>query len=170
MNTLVLNGSPHANGNTSALIHAFAEGAESKNHKVTVVPVALKKIAGCMACEYCHTKGNGVCIQKDDMKEIYEALKTIDLLAFASPVYYWSWSGQLQSAVSRFYPMGPVKVKKCALLLSSAGADVYDAVISQYRSMLNYFGAEDVGIYTCRGEENKSEKALAQVRDFGASL
>ena len=104
------------------------------------------------------------------MAEIYEAMKDTEMLLLASPVYYWSWSGQLQSAVSRFYPMGPVKVKKCALLLSSAGADVYDAVISQYRSMLNYFGAEDVGIYTCRGEENKSEKALAQVRDFGASL
>jgi len=27
--------------------------------------------------------------------------------------------------------------------------------------MLNYFGAEDAGIYTCHGEENKSEKTLA---------
>ena len=170
MNILVLNGSPHVNGNTSALVHAFAEGARTKNHTVAIVPVALKKIAGCMACEYCHTKGNGTCIQKDDMQEIYDALKTTDLLVFASPVYYWSWSGQLQSAVSRFYPMGPVRVKRCALVLSSAGCDVYDAPISQYRSMLKYFGAEDAGIYTCCGVENKSEKALAMMRDFGASL
>lgn len=64
MNILVLNGSPHANGNTSALVHAFVDGAESKNHKVTVIPVALKKIAGCMACEYCHTKGNANVFRK----------------------------------------------------------------------------------------------------------
>ena len=28
------------------------------------------KIAGCLGCEYCHTKGNGECVQKDDMKEV----------------------------------------------------------------------------------------------------
>lgn len=170
MNILVLNGSPHTDGNTSALVNAFAEGAINKNHKVTIIQVGIKKIAGCIACEYCHTKGNGQCIQKDEMQEIYTALKTTDLLVFASPIYYWSWSGQLQSVVSRFYPMGPVKVKKCALLLSSAGADVYNAVISQYHNMLKYFGAKDIGIYTSHGDENKSEKILAQVRDFGASL
>ena len=81
----------------------------------------VEKIAGCMACEYCHTKGNGECIQKDDMQEVYEALKTTDLLVFASPVYYWSWSGQLQSVVSRFYPMGPVKVKNALCFLVPPG-------------------------------------------------
>lgn len=55
--------------------------------------------------------------------------------------------------------MGRVKVEKCALILSSSGSDVYDAAILQYRSMVKYFGAVDMGIYTCHGNENKSEKA-----------
>lgn len=75
------------------------------------------------------------------MQEVYKVLEQTDLLVFASPVYYWSWSGQLQNTVSRFYPYGSVKVKKCALLLTSASAVVYDATISQYHSMLKYFGA-----------------------------
>lgn len=170
MNILILNGSPHTNGNTMALINAFMEGAESQNHKVTMIPVALKNISGCKACEYCHTKGNGKCIQQDDMQEIYDLLNTTDILVFASPIYYWSWSGQLQSAISRFYPMGAVKVKKCALLLTSASKDVYQAPISQYHSILKYFKAENVGIYTCHGEQSKSEDFLDQVRGFGVSL
>ena len=32
-------------------------------------------IKGCLACEYCHGKGQGTCIQKDDMQEIYKELK-----------------------------------------------------------------------------------------------
>ena len=69
MKILVLNGSPRPNGNTAALVSAFAEGAKENGHEVTVVPICQKKIAGCLACEYCHTKGEGKCIQQDDMRE-----------------------------------------------------------------------------------------------------
>lgn len=71
MKILVLNGSPRPHGNTAAMVDAFVEGAKEQNHDVTVVSVCQKKIAGCLACEYCHTKGEGRCIQKDDMQEIY---------------------------------------------------------------------------------------------------
>lgn len=170
MKILVLNGSPHGKGNTAALTGAFVEGAESKGHEVTVIQVGTKKIGGCKACEYCHTKGNGACIQQDDMGEVYEALKDTDLLVLASPVYYFGWSGQLQDTISRFYPMGKVAVKKGALILSSASPNVYDGPVAQYRNMLRYFGAEDAGVFTFHGEENQSEQALTQVREFGASL
>ena len=67
MNILVLNGSPRPNSNTSAMVEAFAQGARESGHQVEVVHVCQKKIAGCLACEYCHTKGSGRCIQQDDM-------------------------------------------------------------------------------------------------------
>ena len=68
MNILVLNGSPRPNGNTAAMVKAFVDGAETNGHQVTVISVCQKKIAGCLACEYCHTKGNRNCIQQDDMQ------------------------------------------------------------------------------------------------------
>lgn len=37
-------------------------------------------IKGCLACEYCHGKGQGTCAQKDDMQEI---LLYIQIAAFA---------------------------------------------------------------------------------------
>ena len=49
----------------------YKKAAESAGHEVTLVNVSKKKIAGCLACEYCHNKGNGACIQKDDMQELY---------------------------------------------------------------------------------------------------
>ena len=58
MNILVLNGSPQPNGNTKGMIEAFREGAVSAGHQVDVMDVCRMNISGCLACEYCHTKGD----------------------------------------------------------------------------------------------------------------
>ena len=79
MRILVLNGSPRPKGNTKQMVDAFREGAESAGHRVDVIDVCKKKIAGCLACEYCHTKGNGACVQKDDMQEVYSLLGEADM-------------------------------------------------------------------------------------------
>lgn len=96
MNILVLNGSPRANGNTASMVNAFAEGAQQSGHRVEVVSVCQKKIAGCLACEYCHTKGDGRCIQQDDMQQVYPLLQEAEMIVLASPIYYHSFTGQLQ--------------------------------------------------------------------------
>ena len=115
MKILVLNGSPRNDSNSSAMIEAFKKGAEGNGNEVTVCDVAKMKIAGCLACEYCHTKGEGACIQKDDMQEVFPLLAEADAIVFASPIYYMNISGQLQSVISRFYaPMKPAKATKTA--------------------------------------------------------
>lgn len=119
MNILVLNGSPRPNGNTAAMVSAFSEGAMEKGHQVTTVNVWQKKIAGCLACEYCHTKGDGKCIQDDDMHEVYPVLEEAEMIVLASPVYYHSFTGQLQCAVNHIYALDkPKNLKKAALILS----------------------------------------------------
>lgn len=87
MRILVLNGSPRPKGNTKQMIEAFRVGAASSGHRVDVVDVCRKKIGGCLACEYCHAKGNGNCVQKDDMQEISSLLKEAELLVIASAIY-----------------------------------------------------------------------------------
>ena len=54
MNILILQGSPRAKGNTAWMAEEFRKAAEAAGHKVTLVNVAHKKIAGCLACEYCN--------------------------------------------------------------------------------------------------------------------
>lgn len=170
MNILILNGSPRSEGNTSALTKAFSDGAESKGHKVTSFQVGKMKINGCLGCEYCHGKGEGKCVQNDDMQQIYPAMKEADLVVLASSVYYWSFSGQLQSVITRFYAPGKPAAKKYAMILSSGSPDVYDAMISQYNSMLRYFGAESIGIKTFNGGDQTCEANLKAMFDFGANI
>lgn len=172
MNILVLNGSPHPNGNTAAMVEAFAAGAREARHNVTVVSVCQKKIAGCIACEYCHTSGNGRCVQQDDMQEVYPVLEAADMIVLASPVYYHSFTGQLQCAINRIYALDkPKNLKKAALILSSGSDHVYCGAIYEYQnSFLNYLKLEDKGIYTAFDKQDKSEEKLKELRAFGASL
>lgn len=172
MNILILNGSPRPHGNTAAMVGAFAEGAKENGHNIMVVPVCQKKIAGCLACEYCHTKGEGKCIQQDDMQAIYPVLEEAEMIVLASPVYYHSFTGQLQCAINRIYALDkPKKLKKAALILSSGSDHVYSGAIYAYQnSFLNYLKLEDMGIFTAYDKQNKSEEKLNELRKFGGSL
>ena len=170
MKILVLNGSPTPNGNTIALANAFKEGAESKGHDVNIVNVAHKKINGCMACNFCKNN-NGTCVQKDDMQEIYPMIQDADMIVFASPIYYFIMSGQLESVIHRFYAINaPQKAKYSALLLSSYSPNVYTGAIAQYKDMIAYMGMSDCGIITADHTTNKTPEKLAEARALGESL
>ena len=171
MKITVLNGSPRVNRNTSALVESFKKGAESAGHEVDVLQVGIMKISGCTACEYCHGSGNGTCAIKDDMQKVYDSLKTAKLVVFASPVYYWSFTGQLQSTITRFYAIGkPPKATKYALLLSSSSPNVYNAIISQYKDTIAYLGGTDAGMVTAYGKWNNSPEKLEEAFNLGKSL
>ena len=170
MKIVVLNGSPRLNGNTAKHVEAFKAGAEAAGNEVVVLTVGKMNINGCLGCEYCHGKCEGKCIQMDDMDLVYPEIATADLVVLASPVYYWSFTGQMQSVITRFYAPGKPAAKKYAMIISSGSPNVYNAIKEQYKSMLNYFGAEDVGTFFYNGATNSSEAALAELKAFGESL
>lgn len=169
MKILILAGSPRQNGQSYKLVEAFKEGA--KAHKITVVPVGNMKINGCLACEYCHTKGNGKCIQQDDMQKIHPLLAEADAVVLASPVYYWGLSGQLQSCLTRWYaPHKPAKAAKYAVLLASGSEGVYEPIEKQMTDVIDYIGGELVGIVKTSMEKNNIAEACAAAKALGAKF
>ena len=175
MKILVLNGSPRPNGNTSAMVEAFTEGAKENGHQVDVVNVCQKKIAGCLACEYCHEKDSGherQCVQQDDMQEIYPLLDAAEMIVLASPIYYHGFTGQLQCAINRIYALDkPKNLKKAALIMSSGSDHVYSGAIYEYQnSFLQYLQLEDMGIYSAYDKQNKSPEKLRELKEFGSCV
>ena len=172
MKILVLNGSPHLDGATSDMVKAFTQGAEEAGHDVVSINVAHKNIKGCMACEYCRNREKGVCVQKDDMQAIYPEILRADMVVFASPIYYFTLSAQLQAVIHRTYAIDiPKNVKKVALIMSSGSKFVYGAAITQYfQSIVEYWGVESAGIFTANGRQNKSKKKRLELYNFGKSL
>ena len=170
MNILVLNGSPRPRGETAKMVAAFRSGAEGAGHTVTVIDVCRLNIHGCLACEYCHGKGRGACVQKDDMQQIYEKLTNTEMLVLASPIYYHNISGQLKCAIDRFYsalyPKAPACLKKAAMFLASGDADMdVGARFSFEGDFLGYLGLEDLGLYT-----NHDPQVLEKIAAMAAAL
>ena len=170
-NILILQGSPRANGNTAWMAEEFKKAAEEAGHTVNVCNVAKMKINGCLACEYCHTKGNGQCVQKDDFQQLLPLYAEADVVVVASPIYYLGMNAATQAAIERIYcVMAPQKMKKMALLLSSMSPMVYDGAIGQYKALCGFFKAQDLGIVTAKGDEQKTDATAQKVRDLVKGL
>jgi len=171
MKVLILQGSPRANGNTAWMAEEYKKAAEAAGHDVTLVNVAKKKIAGCLACEYCHNKGNGACIQKDDMQELYPLMNDAEALILAGPIYYFTLSAQIQAPIQRMYCVNaPAKVKKMALLVSSHSPGVYDGATAEFRDICNYWKVENMGTVTAKLDEQKTDATKQKIQDLVARL
>ena len=170
MKIMILNGSPHRKGTTAAMVGAFAEGAREAGHDIARFDVAFMDIAGCRACEHCHSHG-GACAIRDDMEQIYALFDEVDMIVFASPVYYGSFSAQLHAAINRTYARGiPAKATKTALLLSSGSPGVYAAAERIYRGFLQgWYGTEDRGIVEAPGREAYSGEVRERLFQLGRS-
>ena len=164
MNVLILQASPRANGNTAWMAEEFKNAAEAAGHQVTLMNVSKKKIAGCLACEYCHNKGNGACIQKDDMQELYPLMAEAEVLVLAAPIYYFTLNAQIQAPIQRMYCVNkPAKVQKMALLMSSYSPNVYDGATAEFRDICNYWGAKNIGVVSAKLDEQKTEETNAKI-------
>lgn len=102
---VILNGSPRKKGNTSALVKAFTQGAESAGHTVTEFFLDSMNIHSCKGCFGGHSGRDCPCVQRDDMDKIYPAVREGDVIVLASPLYYWNMSGQIRTAVDRLFAL-----------------------------------------------------------------
>ena len=61
-------------------------------------------VGPCHGCGWCKGKGNGKCVQKDDMPEILEKIRKADRLTIFSPIYWWQVTAQTKLILDRLYP------------------------------------------------------------------
>ena len=85
---VILNGSPRKKGNTSLLVKAFTEGAQSAGNTVTEFFLDGMEVHGCKGCFGGHSSRECPCVQKDDMARIYPAVKESDVNVEAVTRYY----------------------------------------------------------------------------------
>lgn len=102
-NVLIITASMRSNSNSDALAEAFAKGAKEAGNRVETISLKGKEIKYCIGCLACQRTGR--CVLKDDAAEIVEKAKHADVIAFASPVYYYSISGQLKTMLDRLNPL-----------------------------------------------------------------
>jgi multimeric flavodoxin WrbA len=175
-NIVILSGSPRKGATTDRLVDAFIEGAEGAGNSVACFRVADMKIGGCLGCRCCFANG-GVCVQKDDMPSILDALRKAEVLVLASPVYYFGFTAQLKSAVDRTFALlkEGVPVKRAALLMTcGAGEGAAASSVSMFRQISALQKWEEAGIVTAphlhEPEEIVGRGELEQARLLGTKI
>lgn len=180
MNILIITGSGIKSGNTDRLSDAFMEGAREAGHHVEKVFMGNKMIQGCMGCGACQ-KENHQCAIKDDMQKIYPLFEACDMVVLASPLYFWSISGKLNSFIDRLYAVSKEDKypERNVALLMTAGDDretTFDHAVQFYHVFAEALGWKDLG--TClaggciggEGERRIDERYLKEAYEFGKKL
>ena len=134
MKILVLTGSPRKNGNSNTLAEHFINGAKEAGHEVTRFDAASM---------------NGPCVFKDDFEVVREHIIPADLVAFATPMYYFGISAQLKTVIDRFYAInGEIHIpKKAVLMMTYANNSPRNEspILTYYEVLLEYLGWKDAG-------------------------
>lgn len=116
MRVLLINGSPHAKGNTSIALAEVAKVLEEEGITTITVGIGTQSVRGCVACGACR-KNHTYCAFSD---ALYDQLRTIleegvDGLVVGSPVYYAGPNGSLCALLDRlFYSCGSLLAYKPA--------------------------------------------------------
>lgn len=178
-NIIILNGSPRKLGNTSALIDAFIKGAEEAGNQVTDFFLDGMNIGCCKGC-FCGGKNpNSPCIQKDDMDKIYPVYKEADIIVLATPLYYWTISGQLKCAFDRLFAVAECdpnyrNPKKDCVLLMAAEGNGFEETLYWYENLEKHLGWKSIGSVLCGGVmavgDIKGNEKLEEARKLGASI
>ncbi len=189
-NILVIQGGGRQNGNTAQLVREFMLGAQEAGHNAELISLNKLKVNGCTGCNACRYRKP--CVQKDDFMNIVPKIEKADLLAFASPLYFWTISSKLKAFIERMYCLAefdPSPVlgryekypqKDCALLMTSADDFfwTFEQAVSYYRfTLVNYIGFNDRGMLLAGGCGDTNGRPqidktphLANARRFGREI
>ena len=99
MKVLGILGSPRRGGNSEILMRAFLEGAAEAGAEVEEIILRDLKISPCLEIYHCFK--DGTCPIKDEMREIYDKLLEADVVALASPVFFYGVSAQSKAMIDR---------------------------------------------------------------------
>ena len=112
MKVLLINGSPHKQGNTFLALSEAAKTLAANKIETEIVQIGVKPVRGCIACGQCKQKELGRCVFDDDIcNRISEKLDDADALIVGSPVYYGQPNGAVLSLIQRMFFSAGEKVQ-----------------------------------------------------------
>lgn len=121
-NVLIISSSLRKGSNSEALAAEFARGAADAGNRVELISLRDKDIRFCRGCLACQKTQK--CVIADDAPAIVAKMHDADVIAFASPIYYYEMSGQLKTLLDRANPLYPSDYRfRDIYMLTSAAED-----------------------------------------------
>ena len=187
MKVLGIHGSPRRGGNTELLLKELLRGCKAEGAEVEEVFLRELKISPCLEIYAC--KKDGQCPIHDDMKSLYQKFVEADVLAVASPIFFYAVSAHLKAVIDRCQalwarkyilkqPVSPDKPHRKGVFLAvggSKGSKIFDGPLL---TMKYFFDALDMTFYRsllfkeidAKGEILGHPTAMAEAYSLGKEL
>ncbi|MGB8991750.1 MAG: flavodoxin family protein [Desulfobaccales bacterium] len=185
MQVLGIFGSPRRQGNSDLLMKAFLQGAATAGALVEEVFLREVKISPCLEIYHCFK--DGTCPIKDDMRGLYDKLLEADVVALASPVFFYGLSAQAKAMIDRTQALwarryvmkqdfpggrrqgvllctGATKGKLLFVGCRLTAKYFFDAINVRYAAEILVRGVDE------KGAINDRREVLEQARDLGRRL
>ena len=176
MDVVIINGSYHQEGMTSALIKNLKKGIRENRPKARFREIFLmdEEFGYCTGCGTCIRDSESdipVCSVDDDVREWLEILMECDIVVLATPIYEKAPTAIMKKFLERNLVMAkggppkprarPKKGKKGVVLLSAGAPWPFDWVLGMYRYsryilrfMCKGYGCSTVRTLTAGGMES----------------
>ncbi len=114
---VVLNGSPIVGGNADAMSDLLVKGVQEAGNEAQKIRLSDLNIAP--------YTGFGQTVDEDDMKQVFEAITSSDIIVFASPLYWMQFTAQIKTMMDRlsFEMKDALAGKETALLVCAASPE-----------------------------------------------
>ena len=165
--TVVIAGSPRKGMYSDRLAEAYSSRKENSE----VIYARSLKAGPCKACEYCHGKGNGICVQKDDMADALERIRKADEIALFSPIYWWQVTSQMKLVIDRLYAMDHKEWegKKLTVVLNGAAEDddrEFALLRDLFKEMADYLKLDFTFLGVGTTDDAAFEKTMEKVKNL----
>jgi len=179
MKTVILFGSPRKDGNTHALVDAFARVIREKQHEVNVLYLGDLNICPCRGCLSCLEKGE--CTIDDDMEQVSRHIREAEVVVYATPIYWFGPSAQLKLVMDRSIAFldedysSRVRGKKAVTLITCADAshDTCQPALDMFRKTFELLGmtyAGHVEAVGCAGKGKVGSEMLQAAKRVAESV
>ncbi len=164
-------------GNSDTLSAEFMRGAGEVGHEVEMIHIVDKNIHYCRGCGACGRTSR--CILTDDMAEILDKMLVADVLVLATPVYFYSMSGQMKTMIDRTVPKyTEISNKEVYFIITAVDTDkpIMEKVIEALRGFTRdcLEGSQEKGIIYGLGAYEPgtvaSTPAMQEAYEMGKSV
>lgn len=106
MKVLAVNASPRGkDGFTDRILQPLLDGMRQTGAETEVIYLANKNIHHCIGCFSCWLKTPGKCVFDDDMEPLLRKMIDVDLIIYATPLYFFTMTGLLKDFFDRTLPL-----------------------------------------------------------------
>lgn len=176
MYVLMVNGSPHKEGNTFIALNEMDRIFRAEGVETEILHIGNQDVRGCVACGSCAKTGK--CVFNDAVNEAAPKLARCQGLVVASPVYYASANATLIAFLDRLF--FSTRFDKTMIVGASVAAARRGGLTATYDELNKYFGISGMPIASGQywngihgrepGEANEDAEGLQMMRTLARNM